>query len=170
MESRSEIRRNKLGWCENPERNLPNALSPFVIAMVSLHNMKCTGRYNLYKSPEKINHLMDIDRHQTVCSKCEKIGNKDSENKQWRYKDGICQGKMCHAEKRKTANDGRNWTTKSRKNQNAQRIGNLQILENVGKRTPSNNRRWKKKSKKNISRERKNYSKPNYIVEISSKG
>ena len=41
---------------------------------------------------------------------------------------------MCHAynEKRETTNDGRNRTTKSRKNQNAQRKGNLQILGNIG--------------------------------------
>ena len=36
-------------------------------------------------------------------------------------------------EKRKTANDGRNRTTKSRKNQNARRNGNLQIIGNTGR-------------------------------------
>ena len=42
--------------------------------------------------------------------------------------------KLCHAnnEKRKTTYEGRNGTTKSRKNQNARRIGNLQILGNIG--------------------------------------
>ena len=43
---------------------------------------------------------------------------------------------MYHAynEKRKTTKDGRNRSTKSRKNQNAQRKGNLQILGNIGSR------------------------------------
>ena len=41
---------------------------------------------------------------------------------------------MCHAnnEKRETTHDGRNRTTKLRKNQDAQRKGNLQILGNIG--------------------------------------
>ena len=41
---------------------------------------------------------------------------------------------MHHAnnEKRETKHDGQNEITKSRKNENAQRKGNLQILENIG--------------------------------------
>ena len=41
---------------------------------------------------------------------------------------------MCHAnnEKRKTTNDGRNRTIKSRKNQNTRTKGNLQVLGNTG--------------------------------------
>ena len=48
--------------------------------------------------------------------------------------DGIWHRKMCHAnkEQRKTINDGRNRTTKSRKNQNSQRKVNLQILGDIG--------------------------------------
>ena len=40
---------------------------------------------------------------------------------------------MCHAnnEKWKTTIEGSNRTTKSKKNQNARRKGNLQILENI---------------------------------------
>ena len=38
------------------------------------------------------------------------------------------------------------------------------------KRTPSNMRRLKKQLKKNTSGEQGNYSKPNYIAEISLKG
>ena len=43
---------------------------------------------------------------------------------------------MCHAynEKQKTANDGRNRTTKSRQNQNAQRKGNFKISRNIESR------------------------------------
>ena len=80
---------------------------------------------------------------------------------------------MCHAnnEKRKTTNAGRNRTTKLRKNQNAWRKGNLQVLGNIGSghhQTSQDER--KKKSKKSISGEREKYSKPNYITEISTKG
>ena len=41
---------------------------------------------------------------------------------------------MCHAnnEKRETTHDGRNRTTKPRKDQNARIKGNLQVLENIG--------------------------------------
>ena len=41
---------------------------------------------------------------------------------------------MCNAsnEKRETTHDGRNGTAKSRKNQNARRKGNLQIVGNTG--------------------------------------
>ena len=50
------------------------------------------------------------------------------------YSDGIWHRKMCHVnnEKRKTANDGRNRTTKSGKKQNPRRKRNLQVLGNIG--------------------------------------
>ena len=50
-----------------------------------------------------------------------------------RYADGIWHRKMCHRnnETRKTKNDGRNRTTKSRKNQNTWREKNLYILKNI---------------------------------------
>ena len=50
------------------------------------------------------------------------------------YKDGNWHRKMWHAnnEKRKMTNDGRNRTTKSRKNQNAWRKVILQVLGNIG--------------------------------------
>ena len=46
----------------------------------------------------------------------------------------FCKQKMYHAnnEKRETTRDGRNKTTKSRKNQNAWRKGSLKILGNIG--------------------------------------
>ena len=76
---------------------------------------------------------------------------------------------MCHAnnEKRKTTNDRRNGTTKSTKNQNARRKGNLQILENMGSRhhqTSSDEKKIKvsqenKKKTKNKLLENKLYCK-----------
>ena len=51
-------------------------------------------------------------------------------------------------------------------NQNAQRKGNIQILESDTIKQVE----MKEKIKKSISVEQENYSKPNYIAEISSKG
>ena len=50
-----------------------------------------------------------------------------------RCRDGICVRKMCYGnnEKCKTTLDRKNRTTKSRKNQNAQRKGNVKILGNT---------------------------------------
>ena len=59
-------------------------------------------------------------------------------------------------------------TAKLRKNQNAQRKGNLQILGNIGSGHHRTSGDKRKKFKKRISGERGNYWKP--IVEISSKG
>ena len=61
-------------------------------------------------------------------------------------------------------------TTKSIKNQNARRKGNLQILGNIGSGHYQTSGDKRNKSKKNIPGERENYSKLNYIAEISSKG
>ena len=49
--------------------------------------------------------------------------NTDNANIYSGYRDRIWHGKMCHVnnEKRETTNDGRNRTSKRRKNQNAQR-------------------------------------------------
>ena len=79
---------------------------------------------------------------------------------------------MFHAnnEKQKTTNDGRSRTTKSIKNQNAQRKENLEIIGNTGSRHHQTCGDERKNKKKNTSRERENYSKPNYIAEISLKG
>ena len=57
-----------------------------------------------------------------------------------------------------------------KKNQNAQRKGNLQILGNIESghhQTRGTERKTFKKSKKSVSGERKNYSKPNYIAGTS---
>ena len=65
----------------------------------------------------------------------EKIGNPNivSGNIHLGHRDGIRLGKMCHAnnEKRETTHDGRNRTTKPRKDQNPRRKGNLQILGDI---------------------------------------
>ena len=71
---------------------------------------------------------------------------------------------------RKRTPDGRNRITKQRKDPNAWRKGNFQILGNIGSghyQTCGNER---KKIKKSISGERGKNSKVNYITEISSKG
>ena len=60
---------------------------------------------------------------------------------------------------------------KSRKNLNARRKGNLQILGNIGSGHHQTSRDEKIKKIENcISGEGENKSKPNYILEISSKG
>ena len=79
---------------------------------------------------------------------------------------------MCHVYnvKRKTTNNGRNRITKSRKNQNVRRKGNLQVLGNIRSGHHQTSGDERKKLKKSISGERENYSKPNSIAGISSKG
>ena len=77
----------------------------------------------------------------------------------------MCQGDK---EKQKRTHDGRNGTIKPRKDQNALGKGNLQILENNGE---GHHKKMEMKEKfKSISGGRGNYSKPNYIAEITSKG
>ena len=60
---------------------------------------------------------------------------------------------MCHANKetQETANDGRNETTKSRKNLNARKKDNLQILGNIGSGHDQASEDERKKLKKHIS-------------------
>ena len=69
---------------------------------------------------------------------------------------------MCHVnnEKWKTTNEGRNRTTKPRKNQIVQRKGNLQILGNIGSRQHQTSG-YVIKIKKNTLREWENDSKLN---------
>ena len=75
---------------------------------------------------------------------------------------------MCYAdnEKQKTLNDERNKTMIYRKNQNTWRKGNYKYL---GILEADTIKHAEIKEKKNTPGERENYSKPNYIVEISSK-
>ena len=123
---------------------------------------KCTGRYKLSKSQEKIYHL---GRHQIVWEKWKRIGspNTGSVDIQSRYRDRIWHRKMCYAnnEKQKTTHDRRNRTTKSSKNQNALR----KVTNKYWERIPSN--KWRRK--KNLRRTRK-LQKRKYITEILSNG
>ena len=103
---------------------------------------------------KKPNHLVYMDDIKLP----KDIGNsdKDGENILSWHRDGIWQRKMCHAiyEKLKT-NGGRNWTIKPKKNHNAQRKRNLQIVRNIGNwhyRTSGDER---KKFKKYLGRTRK---------------
>ena len=78
---------------------------------------------------------------------------------------------MRHAynEKRETTHNGINRTTKPRKNQIARRKGNLQILGNIRSGNHQINGDERKIEKEYLRRTRK-LLKPNYIIEISSKG
>ena len=73
---------------------------------------------------------------------------------------------MYHAdnEKQKTTNDGRNRTTKSRKKSETYKF--LRILE--ADNVKQAEMKWK--FLKSMKGERENYTKLNYMVEISSKG
>ena len=64
-------------------------------------------------------------------------------------------------EKRETTHDERNGTTKSRRNKNARKKGNLKILRNIGSRHHQTRGYERKKLKKNIYGERERYSNPN---------
>ena len=68
-------------------------------------------------------------------------------------------------ENKKTTNDGRNKNTTSRKNQNAQRKGILQIFGNIGSGHHQTCEHERECKKKNTARER-----GNYIAECSLKG
>ena len=74
---------------------------------------------------------------------------------------------MRHAnnEKQETTHDGRDGTTKPRKNQNARSKGNLQILGNIGNTIEQVV--MKEKIKKEYLWGTKNYSKPNYTTGTS---
>ena len=117
-----------------------DALSPliFIIAIMPLYHIlrKCTAGYKLSKSLEKINHLMYMEYIKLFAKKWKRTGNSNtrSENIQSGHWDGIWHGKMWYAsnEKQQTTPDGPNGTTKSRKNQNTRRKGNLQILRDIG--------------------------------------
>ena len=73
-------------------------------------------------------------------------------------------------EKRKTRNDARKRTTKSRKNQNARRKKTYTYLGILEADTIKHAEGKEKISKKNTSGERETDEKPNYIAEILSKG
>ena len=131
------------------------ALSPllFVIAMMPLNHIlsKCTARYKISKSQEKINPLMTLMTSNCL-PKTKRIGNPNINCKNIcsRYRNGVRHRKMHHAsnEKWQTAHNGRSQTTKSSSQQNTQRRGNLQILGNIGSwhyQTTGNERKKKKR-------------------------
>ena len=98
-------------------------LSPFlfVIAMIPLNHIlrKCTAKYKLTKSQEKINHLMFMDDIKLFSkNKKELETNTHSQNIQSEHRNGIWHRKMCHAsnEKWQTTPYGWNGTTKLRHN------------------------------------------------------
>ena len=84
-----------------------------------------------YLIARKDQSLNVYGRHQTICQKRKRIGNSctGSETIQLRHRDRMS---YANNEKREMTNDGRNRTSKSRKNKNSQRKGNLQILGNIG--------------------------------------
>ena len=71
--------------------------------------------------------------------------------------------------KQKTRNDGRNKSTKSRKNQNARREGNLQILGNIRRRHPQTSRNERKEKKKKDLRRMRKLLETKLYAEMSSK-
>ena len=111
---------------------------------------KCTAGYNLSKSQENIKHLMYMDDKtekeletliQTVRIYSQDIG----------MEFGIEKCAMLVMKSRKW-HDRRNQTTKSRKNQNAKRKGNEQILGNIGSwhhQTSGDERKNKRVSREN---------------------
>ena len=78
---------------------------------------------------------------------------------------------MCHVynEKWKTTNDEKNITNKSRKKQNIQGTGSLQILGNIAMRYNQTSGHRENIKKKNIPGELELSLKLNYFAEISSK-
>ena len=106
-ESRTDSRRKKLKWGENPVRDLTicngydATQSPIQEVFKWIHKLQ-----------EK-NQPPNIDgRHQIICQNWKIIGKPITNNEdiQSRYRNGIWQKKMCHAnnEKQKTANDAKN--------------------------------------------------------------
>ena len=150
------------------------ALSPllFVIAMMPLSHIlrKCTAGYK----PSKLQERSTIRCTWMTWNwqKFKKFGNPntDSENIQSRHRNRIWHRKMGQDSNgtRETTHDGRNQTTKSSKNQNARRKGNLQILGYLGGLTPSDKGRRKKKLKRSISEKPESYARQNYLAETLS--
>ena len=103
--------------------------------------------------------------HQAVCKKCKRVedSNTNIKNIQSGHRNGILHWKICLANNEKWigTNKGRNRTIKSRKNHNACRKENLQVLGNIGSghHQISGNERKNKANKK-----------PSSIARISSKG
>ena len=143
----------------------------FLMAMMPLsHKLKISiSGKKLTKLQENINHQMYMDNIKLFAQ-----NEKELETQiQLGYRGGILHKKMCHAnnEKQKTANDGRNKTTESRKNQNfRKKKTNLRVFGNIGSgHHQTSGEEGKRFLKKNASAERETYWKLKYVAAISSK-
>ena len=125
---------------------------------------KCTGRYKLHKSQEKNQPFSVYGWHQTVGQKWKRIGNPNtgSENIHWWYRNGIWHRKMCHAsnEKQKMT-EGIELSNQGK----IRMLGDKENYQYLGILEAGTIKQAEMKEKK-----KENHSKPNYIIEISSKG
>ena len=115
-----------------------DTLSPllFLIVMILLNYIlrKCTARYKLSKSQEKISHLMYLGNIKLFAKTKELetlIQAVQIYSQDIGMEFGIEKCTMLVMKTGKRHMTWRNRTTKSRKNQNARRKGNVQILENI---------------------------------------
>ena len=123
-----------------------DSLSPwlFVTAMMPHNHIhrKCIDGFKLSKLQEKINHLMYMDDIK-LCQKWKSTRNfyTGTENRYIRMESGI--EKMCHAinEKRQTTPDGRNGSTKLKKNLEHTEKGKPTNIWEYWKLAPSN--KWR---------------------------
>ena len=110
-----------------------------------------------------------MDRHETVWQKLKVMLNPNTcrENIQSGYRKDILNRNSWHAnnERRKTANDGRNRTTKSRQSKTHWEKKDYKYLDMLKAETIKQ-AEMKEKLKIGISGEQENYSKPNYRAEI----
>ena len=148
----------------------------FVIAMMLVNNKlrKYTGVYHLHKSLENLNHVHG--RHQIVCKKEKELKTQIQATRIYSQDIGInfgvekCamliikRGKHQMTEEIKLPNH-----TPPKNQQTAPRIRNSQIFGNIGS-GHHQTCRDERKIEKNASGEWENYSKLNYIVEITWKG
>ena len=147
--------RKMLSRGKDPERHIPGRCT-ITITICNSNDTRHIFSENELPDINSVNQPFNV--HQTVCQKWKRIGNYNahSENIQLRYRDKIYQRKMRHAsiKKQETTLDRRNRTNKSRKNQNAKRRGNLQILLNIGSWHHQTSGDKKKTHKKRVSQEK----------------
>ena len=183
-QQRSEVdcRRKKLSWSKNEEIYL---LGSGTIT-ISISDCNVDTQSHIYEKHWKIyasqiarkDHSSNVhERHHTVCQKKGKKKTVIHTVRIYRKNIGMdLAWKMCHINKnkRQMTSAGYNRTTNKKKNKNARRkkkltdtweYWKLGILEVV-----TINLDERKKVKKIMSRERRNYRKPNCIARISWKG
>ena len=137
--------------------------------MIPLNHIfrKCIDRFIKHKKkkrPPKVH-----GQHQTLCQKGKRIRNPKTGNEdiQWKYRDEMC---LANNEKQITINEGKNWTTKSRKNQNARKKGNLRILGNIWSGHHQTRGNERKKKKEYLKRTKKKRFKINQHIRNLIKG